>query len=115
MGLLPLNVSWNGEVFGQARGDEMVFSFPQLAAHAAYSRDLCAGTLVGSGTVSNNNYREIGSSCIAERRGIESYDLDDPVTPFMKFGDTVDMWVELNGQSVFGSISQRVVRAQHAS
>ena len=112
---LPLNVNWNGEVFGQARGDDMAFSFPQLVAHAAYSRDLCAGTLIGSGTVSNSNYREIGSSCIAERRGIESYDLGEPVTPFMKFGDTVEMWADLDGQSVCGSISQRIVRALHAS
>jgi fumarylacetoacetate (FAA) hydrolase len=107
---LPLNVSWNGEVFGRARGDDMAFGFPQLVAYAAYSRDLCAGTLVGSGTVSNSNYREIGSSCIAERRGIEIHDVGAPVTPFMKFGDTVDMWTELNGQSVFGSISQRIVQ-----
>jgi fumarylacetoacetate (FAA) hydrolase len=112
---LPLNVNWNGEEFGRARGDDMAFSFPQLVAYAAYSRDLCAGTLIGSGTVSNSDYREVGSSCIAERRGIESHDLGAPVTPFMKFGDTVDMWAELAGQSLFGPISQRVVPAGHAS
>jgi fumarylacetoacetate (FAA) hydrolase len=111
---LPLNVRWNGEAFGRARGDDMAFSFPQLVAYAAYSRELCAGTLVGSGTVSNSNYREIGSSCIAERRGIEIQDLGAPVTPFMKFGDTVEMRAELDGHSVFGSISQRVVRARPA-
>lgn len=106
---LALNVSWNDELFGRARGDEMAFSFPELVAYAALTRDLCAGTIVGSGTVSNSNYREIGSSCIAERRGIESQDLGEPVTPFMKFGDTVRMEAELGGQSVFGAISQRVV------
>jgi len=111
---LPLNVRWNGETFGRALGDDMAFTFPQLVAYAAYSRDLCAGTMVGSGTVSNSNYREIGSSCIAERRGIEIKDSGEPVTPFMKFGDTVDMWAELGGESVFGSISQRVVPARAA-
>jgi len=109
---LPLNVRWNGARFGRPRGDDMAFSFPQLVAHAAYSRPLCAGTLVGSGTVSNANYREVGSSCIAERRGIEITDSGEPTTPYMKLGDTVDMWAELDGQSVFGSISQRVVAAR---
>jgi fumarylacetoacetate (FAA) hydrolase len=108
---LPLNVRWNGSVFGRARGDEMAFSFPDLVAHAARTRNLCAGTVIGSGTVSNGNYREVGSSCIAERRGIEIHDQGEPVTPFMKFGDTVQMDAELDGQLVFGVIDQQVVKA----
>lgn len=106
---LNLDVSWNGEEFGHACGDEMAFGFPELIAHAARTRDLCAGTVIGSGTVSNARFREVGSSCIAERRGIETQDLGEPVTPFMRFGDTVLMESSLNGRSVFGRISQRVV------
>ena len=68
---LPLLVDWNGERFGAANGYAMSAGFDELVAHAAYSRDLVAGTVIGSGTVSNPNYREVGSSCIAERRGIE--------------------------------------------
>jgi fumarylacetoacetate (FAA) hydrolase len=109
---LPLHVQWNRETFGRANGEEMAFSFPQLVAHAARTRDLVAGTLIGSGTVSNASYREVGSSCIAERRGIESYDTGEPVTPFMSFGDTVQMEATSpDGVSVFGRIDQRVVKA----
>ncbi len=106
---LPLLVHWNDEEFGHADGREMSFSFPQLIAHAARTRDLCAGTMIGSGTVSNQNFREVGSSCIAERRGIEAQDLGEPKTSFMSFGDTVSMRADLDGVSVFGEIDQRVV------
>ncbi len=109
---LPLNVIWNGEKFGAANGYHMGFGFDDLVAHAAYSRDLVPGTIIGSGTVSNANYREIGSSCIAERRGIEMLDLGEARTPFMGFGDTVRMEVFLpDGISVFGAIDQKVVKA----
>ena len=109
---LPLGVYWNDKRFGAANGEAMAFSFPELIAHAARTRDLCAGTVIGSGTVSNENYREVGSSCIAERRGIEMLDLGGPATPFMSFGDEVRMEVDLpDGTSVFGPIRQRVVRA----
>ncbi len=108
---LPLLVDWNGARFGAANGYAMAFGFDQLVAHAAYSRDLVAGTVIGSGTVSNPNYREIGSSCIAERRGIETLDLGEPRTPYMAFGDRVRMEVlGADGTSVFGAIDQRVVR-----
>lgn len=69
---LPLNVSLNGKTFGAANGYHMSFGFDDLVAHAAYSRHLVAGTIIGSGTVSNANYRKIGSSCIAERRGFDT-------------------------------------------
>ena len=88
------------------------FSFPQLVAHAARTRRLCAGTIIGSGTVSNENYREVGSSCIAERRGIETVDLGEARTPYMRFGDTVRMEAQLaDGTPLFGAIEQRVVQA----
>jgi fumarylacetoacetate (FAA) hydrolase len=107
---LPLLVDWNAKRFGAANGYAMSFGFDQLVAHAAYSRDLVPGTVIGSGTVSNENYREIGSSCIAERRGIETLDQGEPRTAFMAFGDTVRMEVlGSDGQSVFGAIDQTVV------
>jgi fumarylacetoacetate (FAA) hydrolase len=109
---LPLNVSWNGQEFGRASGYEMAFGFDDLIVHAASTRDLPAGTVVGSGTVSNSNFRDVGSSCIAERRGIEIIDQGAPSTPFMAFGDTVQMSAALpNGFDVFGRIDQAVTRA----
>ena len=109
---LPLNVCWNGREFGRASGYEMAFGFDELIVHATYSRDLPAGTVLGSGTVSNSNFREVGSSCIAERRGIEIIDHGKPSTPFMALGDTVQMSAALpNGSDVFGRIDQAVIRA----
>ena len=109
---LPLRVDWNGVRFGAAEGYAMSAGFDALIAHAAYSRDLVAGTIIGSGTVSNANYREVGSSCIAERRGIEMEDTGAPVTPFMAYGDRVRMEAALpDGTPLFGVIDQRVVRA----
>ncbi|HWT30104.1 MAG TPA: fumarylacetoacetate hydrolase family protein, partial [Propylenella sp.] len=108
---LRLQVDWNGARFGEPHGAAMGFSFPELVAHAAETRDLCAGTIIGSGTVSNANYREVGSTCIAERRGIELIDHGKPGTPFMRFGDRVRMEaVTAAGETVFGPIDQRVVR-----
>jgi fumarylacetoacetate (FAA) hydrolase len=109
---LDLDVHWNGERFGAANGEPMAFGFDQLIAHAARTRDLVAGTVIGSGTVSNENYREIGSSCIAERRGIELLDDGAAKTHFMRFGDRVRMEALLpGGGSVFGAIDQRAVPA----
>lgn len=107
---LDLEVAWNGKLFGRANGAEMSFGFHELVAHAADTRDLCAGTIIGSGTVANKNYHDVGSSCISERRGIEILEYGEPKTPFMKFGDTVAMRAMLpGGMSLFGSIEQRVV------
>lgn len=109
---LPLNVYWNDEKFGAPNGYAMGFGFDQLLAHAAYSRALPAGTVIGSGTVSNENYREIGSACIAERRGIETIDEGGAKTPFMSFGDTVmQECVANDGSPLFGKIAQTIVKA----
>jgi len=112
---LDLLVDWNGNRFGAANGEAMSVGFHELIEHAAATRDLCAGTIIGSGTVSNSNYREIGSSCISERRGIEILDEGAPKTGFMKFGDRVRMDVRSpDGSSVFGAIDQRVVERRRA-
>ncbi|EIK95766.1 fumarylacetoacetate hydrolase [Pseudomonas sp. M47T1] len=108
---LPLNIHWNEQWFGHPHGGEMNFSFGQLIAHAAFTRRLGAGTLVGSGTVSNRQ-RSAGSACIAERRAIEMIEQGAAQTAFMQFGDRVRMEVfDAAGQSVFGAIDQRVVQA----
>lgn len=109
---LPLQVEWNGEWFGNPHGGAMHFGFHQLIAHAALTRRLGAGTVVGSGTVSNVD-RQMGSACIAERRAIEMIEHGAPRTGFMRFGDRVRMEVlDSNGQSLFGGIDQRVVSAK---
>jgi fumarylacetoacetate (FAA) hydrolase len=109
---LDLAVDWNGEIFGRANGREMECGFHHLVAHAARTRELCAGTVIGSGTVSNPNFREVGSSCIAERRGIEMVDEGAARTGFMRFGDRVRMEAFYeDGRTLFGAIDQRVVPA----
>jgi fumarylacetoacetate (FAA) hydrolase len=109
---LNLTVEWNGRRFGNAHGGAMGFGFHQLVAHAARTRSLCAGTIIGSGTVSNANFREVGSSCIAERRGIEVVDEGKARTPYMRFGDTVRMEARrADGSPLFGAIHQKVVKA----
>ncbi len=91
----------------------MGFGFHELIAHAAYSRNLSAGTIIGSGTVSNADYRAVGSACIAERRAIEIADQGKPVTDYMRFGDRIRIeMLDADGQSVFGAIDQRVVPAR---
>ena len=108
---LDLLVDWNGKRFGAANGEPMGHGFHELVAHAARTRNLVAGTVIGSGTVSNENYREIGSSCIAERRGIEIMDQGGAKTEFMRYGDTVRMQgVLADGRAPFGAIDQTVVK-----
>jgi fumarylacetoacetate (FAA) hydrolase len=107
---LDLRVEYNGQWFGDPNGSEMNFGFDQLIAHAAATRRLRAGTIIGSGTVSNAGGKK-GSACIAERRAIEAIDSGAPKTPFMKFGDRVRMEARWHGAPVFGAIEQRVVRA----
>lgn len=108
---LSLNVEWNDTRFGSPNGAEMRFSFPELISHAARTRRLRAGTIVGSGTVSNVA-RAAGSACISERRVIELIDEGAIKTSFMKFGDTVRMRAGAPGSaSPFGEIDQRVVPA----
>lgn len=107
---LNLNVDWNGKRFGAANGEPMGHGFHELVAHAARTRDLVAGTVIGSGTVSNAEFREVGSSCIAERRGIEVIDEGAARTAFMAFGDRVRMEaVDAQGCAPFGAIDQEVV------
>jgi fumarylacetoacetate (FAA) hydrolase len=108
---LDLEVQWNAQPVGHPSGSEMSFSFGELIAHAARTRRLGAGTIVGSGTVSNAA-REAGSACIAERRVIEIIDHGEPRTSFMRFGDRVRMRARTSaGESPFGTIEQEVVRA----
>ncbi len=107
---MALRVQWNGQRFGEPHGGEMNFSFGDLVAHAARSRRLTAGCIVGSGTVSNVA-RSAGSACIAERRVIEKIDDGEIRTGFMRFGDTVRMQACFDDGSdgPFGVIEQRVV------
>ncbi len=109
---LNLLVHWNGRQFGNADGEPMAYGFNELVAHAARTRNLVAGTVIGSGTVSNPNFREVGSSCIAERRGIEVVDTGAAITEFMKYGDSVRMEAKTReGHSPFGVLEQKVVKA----
>ncbi|MBT8058786.1 MAG: fumarylacetoacetate hydrolase family protein [Gammaproteobacteria bacterium] len=104
---LPLRSWLNGERFGEPEaGEDMQFNFAQLVAHAARTRPLAAGTIVGSGTVANQDESR-GASCLAERRMLEIIAGGKPVTPFMRFGDTIRIEM-LNGagESVFGAIEQ---------
>lgn len=119
---LPLISDYNGQPFGKPEaGQDMTFNFAQLIAHAAKSRNLGAGAIIGSGTVSNKQGTEHGSaiaeggvgySCIAEVRMIETIRDGKPSTSFMKFGDTIKMeMLSRDGQNIFGTIEQRVVKA----
>ena len=118
---LPLMVDYNGEPFGRANaGVDLTFNFPQLITHAAKTRPLSAGTIIGSGTVSNKldggpgkpvAEGGAGYSCIAEIRMIETIYDGAPKTPFMKFGDTVKIRMQdKNGKSIFGAIEQQVAQ-----
>jgi fumarylacetoacetate (FAA) hydrolase len=105
---LPLHIEWNNSHFGSPNGSEMQFSFFDLIAHAAATRRLGVGTIVGSGTVSNQS-RAAGSACISERRVIELLDQGSIKTSFMKFGDTIRMRAGSPEKSLFGAIEQQVV------
>jgi len=106
----PLEVEYNGEWFGNPDpGPEMQFSFHEILAHVARTRPLGAGTVIGSGTVSNAD-RSKGSCCLAEKRMIEKIETGEFVTPFMAFGDTVRIEMkDADGNSIFGVIDQKVV------
>lgn len=105
---LPLDVSFNGSFFGRANAGAMHFHFGQLIAHAAKTRTVAAGSIIGSGTVSNED-PAVGSSCLAERRMIEQINDGTMKTPFMKVGDRVRMEMKLpSGESIFGAIDQKV-------
>lgn len=106
---LPLLTHYNGKLFGQPNaGIDMTFTFPKLIAHAATSRKLSAGTIIGSGTVSNYD-RSKGSSCIAEKRMLEILASGKANTPFMQAGDSVRIeMLDTHGNSIFGAIEQLV-------
>ncbi|MBU3022264.1 fumarylacetoacetate hydrolase family protein [Aestuariibacter sp. A3R04] len=116
---LPLHSVYNGTLFGKPHaGTDMTFNFAQLIAHAAKSRNLGAGTIIGSGTVSNKQGTDFGAdvkaggvgySCIAEIRMIETIRDGKPYTPFMQFGDKIRMEMfDEQGHSIFGAIDQQV-------
>ena len=106
---LPL-LSWlNGERFGAPdAGVDMQFSFAQLVAHAARTRPLTAGTIVGSGTIANQD-EGVGASCLAERRMLEIIADGKPTTPFMQYGDRIRIeMLDASGESIFGAIEQTI-------
>ena len=108
---LPLITHLNGKLFGRPNcGMDMQFSFAELVAHCAKTRNLCAGTILGSGTISNRD-RSVGSSCLAEVRMIETLEQGKPITPFLRFGDRVRIeMLDAEGHSIFGAIDQVVER-----
>ena len=107
---LPLISTYNGREFGHPNAaTDLIFDFGQLIAHAAKTRHLEAGTVIGSGTVANRD-ASVGCSCIAERRTRETIDAGKPTTPFMKFGDRIRIeMLDKAGRSIFGAIDQKVV------
>ena len=108
---LPLTIHWNGEWFGHPNAGAMHFGFHELIAHAALTRRLSAGTILGSGTVSNHD-RTVGSACISERRAIDVIEFGEIRTGFMKFGDRIRIEATLpDGSAPFGAIDQQVVAA----
>jgi fumarylacetoacetate (FAA) hydrolase len=118
---LPLLVTLNGQPFGRPNaGEDMTFSFAQLVAHAAKTRELAAGSIIGSGTVSNKQGSLHGSSiegggvgycCLAELRMYEAIEQGAPRTPFLRFGDTVRIeMLDAAGASIFGAIDQEVAQ-----
>lgn len=106
---LPMRTWINGAWFGEAlAGEDMQFSFAQLVAHAAKTRPLTAGTIVGSGTVANQD-TSLGASCLAEQRTVEKLRDGEPKTPFLEFGDRVRIDVtDTAGNSIFGAIEQTI-------
>lgn len=110
---LALRTHLNGELFGYPEcAVDMQFNFPQLIAHAAKTRPLAAGTLIGSGTIANQDETK-GSSCLAEKRVLEIIKTGKPSTPFMAFGDRVHIEMfDRDGKTIFGAIEQTVERYQ---
>lgn len=108
---LPLLTHYNGELFGRPDcGVDMQFSFARLVAHAATTRPLSAGCIVGSGTIANQD-ESVGASCLAEKRVLEIIADGKAATPFMSFGDSLRIeMLDAEGRSIFGSIEQTIVR-----
>ncbi len=110
---LPLITHYNGKKYGSPNaGTDMQFNFSELISHAAKTRPLSAGTIIGSGTVSNQD-KGVGFSCLAEKRVVEMAEDGTAKTPFMRFGDHIHMEMKDDaGQSVFGAIDQQVSPCQ---
>ena len=104
---LPVKTTLNGEVIGTPNAGEMFFSFNQLIEHAVATRSLSAGTIIGSGTVSNED-STVGSGCLAERRMLEQIASSSVTTPWLSEGDTVSISVHQDGVDLFGTINQTV-------
>lgn len=108
---LPLTVEVNGCWFGSPVGDAMAYGFHDLIAHAARTRDLPAGTIIGSGTISNADHAQVGSTCLSERRAIDAIE-GRPATPFLHFGDRVAMYAGAGSSDPFGGIDQYVAEVR---
>lgn len=107
---LDLRVIRNGELVGHPNGREMDWSFGELLAHLAYNRNLRAGTILGSGTVSSREAPKVGSACLAEQRALELMDQGQPATPWLKYGERMRFEVlDAEGRSVFGAVDHRFV------
>jgi fumarylacetoacetate (FAA) hydrolase len=104
---LPVKTTLNGEIIGSPNAGEMFFSFNQLIEHAVATRSLSAGTIIGSGTVSNED-SHVGSGCLAERRMLEQIASGSVTTPWLTEGDTVSISVHQDGVDLFGTINQTV-------
>jgi fumarylacetoacetate (FAA) hydrolase len=113
---LPLRSTWNGRLVGQPdAGTDMVFNFAQLVAHLCKTRNARAGSIIGSGTVSNKDASR-GYSCIAEQRCLETIETGEAVTSFMRFGDTIRIeMLDEKGKSIFGAIEQTVKQPDRSS
>ena len=107
---LPMRTWYNGEWFGEPNcGVDMQFNFAELIAHAAKTRPLAAGCIIGSGTIANHDMAK-GSTCLAEKRVLEVIEHGEAKTPFMRFGDTVKIQITNDkGDDIFGTIEQKVV------
>lgn len=107
---LDMKVSRNGEWFGHPNGREMDWSFGELLARLGLNRNLRAGTILGTGTVSNQAARTVGSACLAEKRALEKISTGESTTPFLKLGDRLRFEVVgADGQSIFGAVDHRFV------
>ncbi len=107
---LPMLVNFNGKSFGRAHAGEMHFHFGEIIAHSAKTRSLSAGTIIGSGTISNKD-TSVGCSCIAEKRMLEKINTGKISTNFMKVGDRVTIEVlDKAGKNIFGTIKQKVIK-----
>ena len=112
---LNLHITRNGEWFGHPTGAEMDWSFGELIAHLAYNRNLRAGTILGSGTVSNRDCATVGSACVAEKRALEQIASGQPISPYLQFGERVRLEArDAEERSVFGAIDHMFVPASSA-